>query len=139
LASGPAASLIVPVFDVVHDHGLAVLAPIVVLSGVWQLIAGRLRLGQWFRAVAPAVIHGMLIGIGILIASSQLHVAIDGNPDSSFITNMVHFPGALIAGFRGAPASRGAAALVGLGTVAVLVGWNRFRPRALHLIPGHVI
>ena len=29
---------------------------------LFQLIAGLLKLGQWFRAVSPAVIHGMLSG-----------------------------------------------------------------------------
>src|SRR5690554_3652938 len=59
LVSGPAASLIVPVYALVESRGLAALAPVVVLAGVWQIIAGRLKLGSWFRAVAPAVIHGM--------------------------------------------------------------------------------
>lgn len=140
LVSGPAASLIVPVFDLVRVHGLVALAPVVILAGAWQGIAGVLRLGQWFRAVAPAVIQGMLVGIGILIFASQLHVAIDADPGASFVANVVAFPGELSdrltgRGDRGGPAS----VLVAVATIALLVGWNRFRSGRLKLVPGHLI
>jgi MFS superfamily sulfate permease-like transporter len=42
--------------------------------------AGLLRLGQWFRAVSPAVIEGMLAGIGVLIILSQFPAMVDGRP-----------------------------------------------------------
>lgn len=138
LVSGPAASLIVPVFDVVEKHGIAALAPVVVLAGVWQAVAGAFGIGQWFRAVAPAVIHGMLIGIGILIFTSQLHVAVDSNPESSFVENLVAFPQAILRQFGDAPAGL-AALLVGGGTIVILILWNRFRPKKLSLVPGHLV
>lgn len=138
LVSGPAASLIVPVFSVVQSHGIAALAPVVMLAGVWQGIAGAFGIGQWFRAVAPAVIHGMLIGIGILIFASQLHVAIDSDPESSFVENVGLFPGALIERLHSAPGGL-AAVCVGAGTIAILVLWNRYRPKKLHLVPGHLV
>lgn len=57
--SGPAAGLTVIVYDLVQHHGLEVLGIAVLVGGVLQLIAGVLRYGRWFRAVSPAVIHGM--------------------------------------------------------------------------------
>ena len=67
LVSGPAAGLTVLVFDIVQRHGLGTLALIVMAAGAIQLLAGAFKLGRWFRAVSPAVIHGMLAGIGILL------------------------------------------------------------------------
>ncbi|MFW6051064.1 MAG: SulP family inorganic anion transporter [Myxococcota bacterium] len=138
LVSGPAASLIVPVFDLVRTHGILALAPVVMLAGVWQGIAGALRLGQWFRAVAPAVIHGMLIGIGALIFASQLHVAVDSDPKASFLENLIALPGVLVDQLS--PGGAGPAPfLISSGTIVLLVAWNRYRPQRLKLVPGHLI
>jgi len=138
LVSGPAASLIVPVFELVQSHGLKALAPVVMLAGLWQAVAGMFRLGQWFRAVAPAVIHGMLIGIGVLILGSQMHVAIDEDPESSFVQNVLTLPGAVLDRLgAGADASAPIAILV--ATIVLLVAWNRFRPKKLELVPGHLV
>src|SRR5687767_7913244 len=60
--SGPAAGLAVIVYEIIQKHGLGMLGAILLLAGAVQLLAGLLRLGQWFRAVSPAVIHGMLAG-----------------------------------------------------------------------------
>jgi MFS superfamily sulfate permease-like transporter len=65
--SGPAAGLTVICAEVAGKHGLAALALVVMLAGAIQLSAGLCKLGQWFRAVSPAVVHGMLSGIGVLI------------------------------------------------------------------------
>ncbi len=65
--SGPAAGWAVIVFDIIQTHGIGVLGPIVLLAGLLQLVAGLLSWGQYFRAVAPPVIYGMLADIGVLI------------------------------------------------------------------------
>ena len=62
--SGPAAGLSVLVLQFVQAHGPEMLGVVVLFAGLLQLAAGIFRLGQWFRAVSPAVIHGMLAGIG---------------------------------------------------------------------------
>lgn len=41
--SGPAAGLAVLVFEVVREHGMAMLGPILVLAGLLQLLVGRDR------------------------------------------------------------------------------------------------
>jgi MFS superfamily sulfate permease-like transporter len=93
--SGPAAGLTVIVYDLVQHHGLEVLGIAVLIGGALQLIAGLLRYGGWFRAVSPAVIHGMLAGIGVLIFSSQFHVMVDDAPKGSGIKNLVSIPEAI--------------------------------------------
>ncbi len=93
--SGPAAGLTVIVFDLVQHHGLEVLGIAVLIGGALQLLAGLLHYGRWFRAVSPAVIHGMLAGIGILILSSQFHVMVDDAPKGNGIQNLVSIPEAI--------------------------------------------
>src|SRR6187549_3613059 len=58
--TGPAAGLTVVVYEFVREFGLEMLGIAVLLAGAIQLLAGMLKLGQWFRAVSPAVIQGML-------------------------------------------------------------------------------
>lgn len=93
--SGPAAGLTVIIFDLVQHHGLEVLGIAVLIGGALQLVAGLLRYGRWFRAVSPAVIHGMLAGIGVLILSSQFHVMVDDAPKGSGLQNLVSIPEAI--------------------------------------------
>jgi MFS superfamily sulfate permease-like transporter len=93
--SGPAAGLTVVCAEVVNTHGLPTLGVVVLLAGLMQFAAGILRLGQWFRSVSPAVVHGMLSGIGVLIVSSQLHVMVDDKPRGSGLANLLSIPVAI--------------------------------------------
>lgn len=93
--SGPAAGLTVIVFQQVQQYGFASLGPSLVVAGLVQIVAGSLKLGQWFRAVSPAVIHGMLAGIGVLIFSSQFHVMVDSLPKKGGLLNIAALPDAI--------------------------------------------
>jgi MFS superfamily sulfate permease-like transporter len=55
--SGPAAGLLVLVHQLVGKYGFEALAFVVIVAGIVQVLAGLLRLGQWFRAVSPAVVQ----------------------------------------------------------------------------------
>ena len=76
---------------------MAMIGVLVLFAGLIQLAAGLLKLGQWFRAVSPAVIHGMLAGIGVLILARQFHVMLDDKPIGTGIQNLIGIPGALMA------------------------------------------
>ncbi len=93
--SGPAAGLTVIVYDIIQQQGLEMLGLVVLLAGIMQMIAGVMRLGQWFRAVSPAVIQGMLAGIGFLILASQFHVMVDDKPSGSGAHNLATIPAAI--------------------------------------------
>lgn len=93
--SGPAAGLTVIVFELIQRLGLEMLGLAVLAGGLIQLVAGALRLGQWFRAVSPAVINGMLAGIGVLIFASQFHVMVDDKPRGSGLQNLATIPEAV--------------------------------------------
>ncbi|HEV7280029.1 MAG TPA: SulP family inorganic anion transporter [Pirellulaceae bacterium] len=93
--SGPAAGLTVIVYELVREHGLEMLGIAVLLGGLFQFVAGLFKLGQWFRAVSPAVIQGMLAGIGVLIVASQFHVMVDDKPKENAIQNIATIPQAI--------------------------------------------
>jgi MFS superfamily sulfate permease-like transporter len=137
--SGPAAGLAVIVFEIVAKHGLSTLGPILVLAGLVQLAAGALRMGQWFRAISPAVVHGMLAGIGVLIVAGQFHVLFGDKPRANGLENLLAIPGAItslsISTFGGAEA----ALLVGVVTIGSILLWEKIRPAKLKLVPGALL
>lgn len=139
--SGPAAGLAVLVAQIVQTHGVAALGPMILLAGALQIGAGLLRAGQWFRAISPAVIYGMLSGIGILIFAGQFHVMLDDKPKSNGIVNLVTIPQAVYQDLVdiGGSTQRHVPALLGVMTILSLLLWNQFRPKSLKMIPGALI
>ncbi|MBX3412971.1 MAG: SulP family inorganic anion transporter [Pirellulales bacterium] len=93
--SGPAAGLAVVIYEIVQQFGYEAVGLVVLVGGVLQWIAGLAKLGQWFRAVSPAVIKGMLSGIGVLLLSSQIHVMVDDKPRKSGLENLRTIPEAI--------------------------------------------
>ena len=136
--SGPAAGLTVLVWQLVQHHGMGMLGIIVLLAGLIQLLAGIFKLGQWFRAVSPAVIHGMLAGIGVLIFASQFHVMLDKKPIGSGIQNFAGIPASLMETFSANGTSM-QAFYIGLLTIVLIVLWSMFAPRKLKILPGPLV
>jgi len=134
--SGPAAGLAVIVFEIVQKQGLSALGPILILAGAIQVIAGLLRVGGWFRAISPAVVHGMLAGIGVLIVVGQFHVLFDDKPLSSGLANLVAMPGQIF-GLSNQDAATAFA--VGLVTIGGMLGWEKLRPASMKLLPGALV
>lgn len=135
--SGPTAGLIVILLDTVDRLGVAALGAVVVLAGLLQVAGGVLRLGQWFRVVSPAVILGMLAGIGVVLFSQQLHVTVDDVPDRNPLTNFVNMPHAAVGMFDDhGHDGHVPAALIGMLTLAVLVLWKPLAPKRLGVMPS---
>jgi len=136
--SGPAAGLVVLVAEILAAYGAAMMAVILLLAGILQMIAGALKLGVWFRAISPAVIHGMLAGIGILIIGSQFHIMLDRTPLANGIQNLMDIPNALFEtlAHHGGNLS---AAFVGILTIGTIILWTRFAPQRLKMIPGALV
>lgn len=127
-------------------YSLAALGMSVFLAGVIQFCAGRLRLGQWFRAVSPAVIEGMLGGIGILILASQFHVMCDtdalyrGHKAHGGLQYLAAIPATIqqcLAG--GFESNQFRAALIGIVSVVTIVLWQTFAPSKLKLVPAALV
>jgi MFS superfamily sulfate permease-like transporter len=104
-----------------------------------QLAAGLLRLGQWFRAISPAVIQGMLAGIGVLIFASQVHVVVDDAPRGSGLKNLLSIPESLWKGIMPVDgSSHHLAAGIGLLTIGIMVAWS-FVPKRLKMVPAPLV
>ena len=140
--SGAANGAAVMVAIFIKDFGFQALGLIVLLSGLIQLAAGLLRMGQVFRAVSPALIQGMLAGIGVLIFASQFHVTVDDLPPGAGkeyggVINLWSLPQAVWKGVT-EPVHR-PAALIGLLTIATVTLWSLFAPKKLKLLPAPLI
>ncbi|MGZ8258068.1 MAG: SulP family inorganic anion transporter, partial [Methylotenera sp.] len=136
--SGPAAGLVVLVVEIIAKYGFALFGEILMLAGIVQMIAGHFKLGVWFRAISPAVIHGMLAGIGILIIGSQFHIMLDRKPLANGIQNIINFPSAVSESISGQNGSF-EAGLIGLLTILAIVLWTSYAPKKLKLIPGALV
>jgi MFS superfamily sulfate permease-like transporter len=137
--SGPAAGLTVLVWEMVQQHGVTMLGTIVLLTGVLQMLLGGFKMGQWFRAISPAVIQGMLAGIGVLIVASQIHVMVDDSPKSSGLVNLLSIPESIYKGIfpLDGPAHH-IAASVGLITMLVMFVWG-YAPKKWQIVPGPLV
>lgn len=121
--SGPAAGLTVVTADLIHLYGWRTTCAITVLAGITQLGLACLRVARTALAVSPAIVHGMLAGIGVTIAVAQLHIVLGGTPQSAVLDNIRALPDQLA---NVDPAAVSMSAL----TLLLLLAWPR--------IPGRV-
>ena len=70
--SGAAGGFVVMVYGIVHLHGINGLMLATLMSGMWLLLMGLLRLGVLIRFIPVAVITGFTNGIAVLIGMLQL-------------------------------------------------------------------
>lgn len=168
--SGPAAGLFVIVADLIErskqqylesapaalssealeanalEYAMLAMGAAVLLGGLIQYAAGRLQLGQWFRAVSPAVIRGMLAGIGVLILVSQFHVMLDhpamwhGEKAHGGWQYAATIPEAIWKCFAHTETkTHHLAAATGLITIATIVLWQGLMPKKIRLIPASLV
>ncbi|NEB08766.1 bifunctional SulP family inorganic anion transporter/carbonic anhydrase [Streptomyces coelicoflavus] len=121
--SGPAAGLTVVTADLIQHYGWRTTCAITILAGLAQLGLGCLRVARSALAVSPAIVHGMLAGIGITIAVAQLHIVLGGTPQSSVPDNLVALPAQLA---KLHPADLAVSVL----TLTLLLLWPRVPGRA---------
>ncbi len=137
--SGPAAGLIIIVHEIIQMQGIQALGIIVLLAGLMQIAFGLFKLGHWFRAISPAIIQGMLSGIGVSILFSQLYIMLDATPKKTFFENLKHLPSLFSNGiFNIDGTTHHIAALIGLITIAIILLWE-YLPKKYKLIPATLV
>ncbi|MFH8726425.1 SulP family inorganic anion transporter [Streptomyces termitum] len=120
--SGPAAGLTVVTAELIQRYGWRTTCAITVLAGLAQLALAALRVARSALAVSPAIVHGMLAGIGVTIALAQLHIVLGGTPRISAVDNALGLPSELL---HARPASLAISAL----TIGILLAWPRLPGR----------
>jgi len=122
---GPAGAFIVLVASTVARHGVDGLILATMMSGVFLLALGFLRLGTYIKFIPYPVTVGFTAGIAVIIFASQLSelfgLKLDGGE-----------PGALVPKLRALTAAWGtfnpAAILIAFLTVATIAALKRWRP-----------
>ncbi|MEU9590400.1 SulP family inorganic anion transporter [Streptomyces sp. NPDC048193] len=125
--SGPAAGLTVVTADLIQRYGWRTTCAITVCAGLAQLGLGCLRVARTALAVSPAIVHGMLAGIGVTIAVAQLHIVLGGTPQSAVPDNLRALPAQLA---DAQPADLAVSVL----TLSLLLLWPRIPGRAGQLL-----
>ncbi|MEZ6183928.1 MAG: SulP family inorganic anion transporter [Planctomycetota bacterium] len=132
--SGPAAGLVVLVFGLTEQMNgdWRMVCAVIALAGVLQILFAALRIARYSLAVSPAVVHGMLSGIGVLIALGQLHVVLGGRPQSSALANLRDLPAQL--------ANPNFVSIgIGLIALALLIAWPKLKIESLRKVPAPLV
>lgn len=128
---GPTGAFIVVVFGIIAEHGYDGLVLATFMAGIIMLIAGYLKAGNLVAYVPEPVINGFTIGIGIIIATSQLK--------DLFGLNTAQVPAEFVAKLETLWAARDTTSVVALGiglaTMVLIVALRRLAPR----FPGLIV
>jgi len=131
--SGPAAGLIAIVVTSVAKMPYAYFLCAVMLAGIFQIIAGALRMGGMADYIPGSVLEGMLAGIGITIVVNQVENALGFDRKAFLGETETGFHWADLSGiaqfFEPAAAAISAIGLIVLGL------WNRKAFARLRLVP----
>ncbi len=128
---GPTGAFIVVVFGVISQHGYDGLVLATLMAGVLLLVAGFFRAGSLMTYVPEAVVNGFTIGIGVIIATSQIKdffgLSIENVP-ADFTEKL----GAL---WSVKESLNSSAVIVALVTMALIVAARKFAPK----FPGLIV
>lgn len=138
--SGPAGGLIVIVIEIVHQFGIEKLGIIVLFAGILQIFTGIFGLAPWFQIVSPAIIRGMLSGIGVVIFASQFHVMMNHAPLPGTIENLLAIPSLVLETIL--PKDENTyhlAAGIGLVTLLIIIFWNTLPFEDIKKVPPTLV
>src|SRR5687767_11565458 len=128
---GPTGAFVVVISGIVATYGLDGLFMCTLMAGVMLMLLGVTGLGTAVKYIPRPVVIGFTNGIAILIASTQIR--------DLFGLETPTLPGEFLARLRvlvaAAGTASGAATLLALGTIAVILGCRRLSRR----IPGSII
>src|SRR5262245_14451247 len=129
---GPTGAFVVVVSGIIAKYGLDGLFMCTMMAGVLLVIMGVTGTGTAVRFIPRPVVLGFTNGIALVIASTQLKdffgIALDGAVPGEFVARL----GVLIEHAR---AASGVTTAVAVGTLALILVWNRLAPR----VPGYIV
>ncbi len=122
---GPAGAFIVLVAATVARHGVEGLILATMMSGVFLMAAGFLRLGTYVKFIPFPVTVGFTAAIAVIIFASQIRdllgLTLDGPEPAALIPRLATLADAL-------PTISPAAVAIAALTVSVIVACKRYRP-----------
>ncbi len=127
---GPTGAFIVVVYGVIAEHGYEGLVLATLMAGGIMLIAGYLKIGNLIAYVPEAVVNGFTIGIGIIIATSQLKDILGlqmGKVPADFLDKVPAL-------WAARDSFNTSALLIGLATMVLIVVLRRAAPKYPGLI-----
>ncbi|TXK93893.1 sulfate transporter [Methylococcaceae bacterium HT1] len=138
--NGPAGGLIVVMLAAVESlsdgdimSGYRYTLAAVMLTGVFQIIMGRYKLGSLSAFFPAPVVHGMLAAMGISIMARQVHVMLGATPEpGSLFSSIAQIPNSLLN-------STPEIATIGLISFAILLFWPLLKQTQLGKIPAPII
>ncbi|MFN4154901.1 MAG: SulP family inorganic anion transporter [Paracoccaceae bacterium] len=122
---GPAGAFIVLVSACVMQIGVEGLILATLLSGIFMMLAGGLRLGTYIKFIPYPVTVGFTAGIAVIIFASQMKDLFGLTLAAQEPAEILHKVGALW-GARGTVTP--AAFVVAMATIALILGIKRLRP-----------
>jgi len=138
--NGPAAGMIVIVLGAVTElgagdpvRGFRLALAVGVIAGAIQIVLGLLRAGKMTAFFPLSVVHGMLAGIGLIIMSGQIHIALGlQNPRAHGFHILTAIPPSF-ANLVPIPA------LIGLTSVIIMILWPMIKLGIAKVIPAPLI
>ena len=131
--TGPMTVVMATVFTKViaenPENGLAMAFTAVMLSGLFQILFGVLRLGQFITLMPYTVISGFMSGIGVIIVALQLAPLLGHPAQSAVVVGLQQLPEAIA---NPDPVAAG----LGLLTLAIVFGWSG---RLAKIVPSPLV
>jgi SulP family sulfate permease len=128
---GPTGAFVVVIAGVIAHHGYTGLLAATLMAGVILIVAGYAGIGRLMRYVPMPVVTGFTAGIAVIIASGEVGDFLGlctGHVPADFLGKWGAYLGA-------AGTTSLATVGVGLGTLALILGFRRINPR----LPGYLI
>ncbi len=129
--SGPTAAFVVVLVPIVHRFGIGGLLLATMMAGAILVAFGVARMGRLIQFIPLPVTAGFTAGIALVIAVLQLKDFFGLSPAGA----PEHFAERVGSLLAVAPGARWEEAVVGAGTLAVLIVWPRLRTR----LPGPLV
>ncbi|MDD5215832.1 MAG: SulP family inorganic anion transporter, partial [Methylococcales bacterium] len=138
--NGPAAGLIVVVYDAVQSlgegdamAGYRYALAAIVMASVIQILMGVFKAGRLSSFFPASVVHGMLAAIGIIIMAKQIHVVLGVTPEKgSLFSTIAQIPHS----FANLNLE---IAVIGFAGLAILIIWSLIQNKTLKMIPAPLV